>query len=124
VRADDDVARLAPAHGADHVAEAARHLLVAAAGHDPLQEAREPARLGRARRARAQLDLAAQQPEGGLAIEAVDGGDLSRGRAPVRLAVAGERQVVRGDERHERQPECHLNRQHDAQQLHRADCPG
>ena len=64
----------------------------------------------------------AQQAERRGAVEAVHGRRGRRARAAVRLAVVDEREVVRGHEGHEREAERHLYREHDSQQLHRADC--
>ena len=72
VGAHHDVAALAPAHGADHVAQAAGHLLVAPARQPLAQRPASSPRGLRAGRPRTQLDLRAQQPPGRGGVEAVD----------------------------------------------------
>ena len=124
VRAHDHVARLAAAHGADHVAQAARHLLVLPRGtirfrsRASRRDSGEPAGRGpsstwrrRSRNAAAPLKRSDVHARGAR-------------RLAVRLVVAGERQVVGGDERHQRDSECDLYREHDPQQLHRRECRG
>ena len=59
-----------------------------------------------------------------MPVEAVGADGGRAGRAPVGVVLAGEGQVVGGDERHERDAEDDLHREHDSEQLHRRHCRG
>ena len=119
VGAHHDVAGLAPVHGPDHVAKAARNLLVAPA-RQPL--AQRPCQLPRGVRTGGpgtQLDLRAQQPPGRGGVEAVDGRGARFG-----VFAVGERDVVGRHEHDQRQAEHHLHRKHGSEKLHQLDCGG
>ena len=92
--------------------------------------ARSASGAARAGATRASPPGAARAPPGGAAAgtrpRRRSGRADARGarRLAVRLVVAGERQVVGGDERHQRDSECDLYREHDPEQLHRRECRG
>ena len=86
----------------------ARHALEAAARQLAPQSPREPAQRGRARRTRAQLDLAAQLGERARGVEAIAlGGGPLRRRGRGRIVAAGERDHGRDGAGRQRGAQAH-----------------